>query len=122
MLEPLQVVRYHPGEKYEAHHDLFDLCDFPQKPRRHLTFLIYLNELPADSPGGETTFPRMRLAIRPEKNMALVFNDVLDSGMDDERSEHSGTPPSQGVKYAINCWIRAREARSSTLSALTGEW
>ena len=46
MLEPLQVVRYHPGEKYEAHHDLFDLCDFPQKPRRHLTFLIYLNNLP----------------------------------------------------------------------------
>ena len=28
MLEPLQVVRYHEGEKYEPHHDLFDLCDF----------------------------------------------------------------------------------------------
>ena len=25
-----QVVRYHPGEKYDPHHDLFDLCDFPQ--------------------------------------------------------------------------------------------
>ena len=73
-------------------------CDFPQKPRRHLTFLIYLNDLPADSPGGETTFPRMKLAIRPEKNMALVFNDVLDSGMDDERSEHSSTPPSPSPK------------------------
>ena len=101
-LEPLQVVRYHPGEKYEAHHDLFDLCDFPQKPRRHLTFLIYLNDLPEGSVGGETTFPRMHLAVRPEKHMALVFNDVLDNGMDDERSEHSGTAPSQGVKYAIN--------------------
>ena len=98
---PLQVVRYHPGEKYEPHHDLFDLCDFPQKPRRHLTFLIYLNDLPAGA-GGATTFPRLNLAVQPEKGMALVFNDVLDSGMDDERTEHSGTPPSSGVKYAIN--------------------
>ena len=109
MLEPLQVVRYHAGEKYEAHHDLFDLCDFPQKPRRHLTFLIYLNGL-SEGEGGETTFPRLNLAVRPEKGMALVFNDVLDNGMDDERTEHSGTPPIRegAVKYAINCWIRAR--------------
>ncbi len=107
MLEPLQVVRYHPGEKYEAHHDLFDLCDFPQKPRRHLTFLIYLNELP-DGAGGDTTFPRLNLRIKPTKYTALVFNDVLDNGMDDERTEHAGTAPASGVKYAINCWIRAR--------------
>ena len=109
MLEPLQVVRYHPGEKYEPHHDSFDLCDFPQKPRRHLTFLIYLNDMGAGD-GGETTFPRLGLAIRPEEGMALVFNDVVDNGMDDERTEHSGTPPLRegAVKYAINCWIRAR--------------
>jgi len=122
-LEPLQVVRYHPGEKYEAHHDLFDLCDFPQKPRRHLTFLIYLNDLP-DQAGGETTFPRLSLAVKPEKGTALVFNDVLDNGMDDERTEHSGTPPAKGVKYAINCWIRARESPRPTwrdaASALLG--
>ena len=31
---PLQVVRYFPGQKYDPHHDLFDICDFPQKPRR----------------------------------------------------------------------------------------
>ena len=58
--------------------------------------------------GGDTTFPRLQLSIRPRARTALVFNDVLDSGMDDERTEHSGTPPSSGVKYAINCWIRAR--------------
>jgi prolyl 4-hydroxylase len=113
MLEPLQVVRYHPGEKYEPHHDLFDLCDFPQKPRRHLTFLIYLNDLP-EGAGGETTFPRLHLSVKPEKHMALVFNDVLDNGMDDERTEHSGTPPTSGVKYAINCWIRARAMPART--------
>ena len=64
-LEPLQVVRYHPGQKYDPHHDLFDICDFPQKPRRHLTFLIYLNDLP-DGAGGDTTFPRLHLSIKPE--------------------------------------------------------
>lgn len=115
MLEPLQVVRYHPGELYEPHHDLFDLCDFPQKPRRHLTFLIYLNDLPPGA-GGETTFPRLSLRVAPEKHMALVFNDVLDNGMDDERTEHAGTPPSSGVKYAINCWIRARETDGGWLA------
>eukprot|EP00965_Chrysotila_dentata_P242756 6205031-Pleurochrysis_carterae.AAC.2 len=26
----VQIVRYHAGEKYEPHHDLFDICDFPQ--------------------------------------------------------------------------------------------
>ena len=36
-----------------------------QKPRRHLTFLIYLNDMP-DEHGGHTTFPRLNLRIRPK--------------------------------------------------------
>ena len=102
-----QVVRYQPGEKYEAHHDYFDLCDFEQRPRRHLTFLIYLNDLPGED-GGATSFPRLNVHVQPKARSALVFNDVLDNGMDDERTEHAGNPPARGVKYAINCWIRAR--------------
>ena len=82
-LEPLQVVRYHPGEKYEPHHDLFDLCDLPQKPRRHLTFLIYLNTMDENA-GAHTTFPRLKVSIPPKAGTALVFNDVLDNGHDDE--------------------------------------
>ena len=31
-----------------------------------------------------------------------------DNGHDDERTEHGGAAPATGVKYAINCWIRAR--------------
>ena len=75
----LQVVRYHPGEKYESHHDSFDLCDFAQRPRRHLTFLIYLNDLPGGG-AGHTSFPRLNLQIEPRARAALVFNDVLDNG------------------------------------------
>ena len=111
MLEPLQVVRYHPGEKYENHHDSFDLCDFEQRPRRHLTFLIYLNDLPGGG-AGHTSFPRLNLQLAPKARMALVFNDVLDNGQDDERTEHAGNAPARGVKYAINCWIRAGPVRS----------
>ena len=41
-----------------------------------------------------------------------MFNDVLDNGLDDERTEHGGSAPAEGVKYAINCWIRARKDRA----------
>ena len=61
----------------------------------------------------------MPLASRFLDRWSTAFSDlgflavwqVLDNGMDDERTEHSGTPPSKGVKYAINCWIRARSLR-----------
>ena len=70
-LEPLQVVRYHPGEKYEPHHDLFDLCDLPQKPRRHLTFLIYLNDM-EEGAGGTRPSRGSTSRSSPRKNGARL--------------------------------------------------
>ena len=70
----------------------------------------------AHGAGGLTTFPRLHVGVRPTAYTALVFNDVLDSGLDDERTEHSGTAPQEGVKYAINIWIRAPRARRRALT------
>ena len=47
--EPLQVVEYHPGGHYHAHHD-----SVPRRLPRYLTFLYYLTDVPS---GGETCFP-----------------------------------------------------------------
>ena len=40
---------------------------------------------------------------------AIVFNDCLDNGEEDQRSLHAGLPPANPdtVKYAINGWIRS---------------
>ena len=104
-LEPLQTVRYHPGEFYKPHHDYYNSCETWQAGNRHYTFLIYLNAVEA---GGETAFPRLNLTVMPHAYSALVFNNVLDNGEPDERSQHEGVAPSRGVKYAINGWVRSK--------------
>jgi prolyl 4-hydroxylase len=113
LIEPLQVVRYERGQKYEGHHDFFDVCDLEDKSengRRQVTFLIYLVDMPADENGGGTRFPELSIEVAPEQGSAIVFNDCFDNGEEDGRSLHAGQPPLQPgtVKYAINGWIRAR--------------
>lgn len=50
-VEPLQILRYQPGEEYRPHYDTLARM----QNQRVLTFLIYLNE---DYDGGETLFLR----------------------------------------------------------------
>ncbi|KOO30129.1 procollagen-proline dioxygenase [Chrysochromulina tobinii] len=112
-LEPLQVVRYERGQKYEGHHDYFDVCDLEDKTssgRRQVTFLIYLVDMPPGEEGGGTSFPDLNLEVRPEQGSAIVFNDCHDWGGEDGRSLHAGQPPvnPDTVKYAINGWIRSQ--------------
>ena len=112
LLEPLQVVRYERGQKYEGHHDFFDVCDVEDKVsngRRQVTFLIYLVGMPEGEAGGGTRFPDLKLEVRPEQGSAVVFNDCFDNGEEDGRTLHAGQPPVNPatVKYAINGWIRS---------------
>ena len=112
-IEPLQAVRYHPGEFYKPHHDYYNACETWQAGNRHFTFLIYLNQVEG---GGETSFPRLNITITPKAYSALVFNNCLDNGEPDERSLHEGVAPTSGTKYAINGWVRSKNLFSGRRS------
>ena len=107
--ERLQVVRYKPGQKYEAH---WDACwedhkcvEFlKQGGQRYATFLLYLND---DFTGGETEFPHRNIKIKPVKGKsALFFNLEKDNKTKLDDSFHAGLPPTSGIKWLCNVWIR----------------
>mmetsp|Transcript_24344 Transcript_24344/g.71332 ORF Transcript_24344/g.71332 Transcript_24344/m.71332 type:complete len:145 (+) Transcript_24344:2-436(+) len=115
-VEPLQLVKYVEGQKYEPHFDYGEACDFEEnldKGHRHVTMLVYLNSVP-DEWGGWTTFPKLQIKMSPQANAAIVFNDCHANGQEDPRTLHGGSPPTNGTKIAINVWIRAGTWRPPT--------
>jgi prolyl 4-hydroxylase len=100
--EPLQVLRYQPGEQYHAHSDA--LANFPPAQQRVLTFLVYLND---DYQGGETAFPAAGLKVRGQTGDGLLFRNASAAGVPDPRAIHAGLPVTEGVKYLASRWIRA---------------
>ena len=66
-IEPLQLVKYTAGQRYEPHFDYGEACDFEEnmgKGHRHVTMLVYLNNLPAGA-GGHTPFPKLNVQVDP---------------------------------------------------------
>ena len=107
--EQLQVVRYQPGQLYKAH---WDACyeegkcdDFMKRGgNRYATFLLYLND---DFTGGETFFPKRNKKIKPEKGKAALFFNLDQNNIDKlENSQHAGLPPTSGIKWMCNVWVR----------------
>jgi len=107
--EQLQVVRYQPGQLYKSHWDACyeeDKCvDFMKRGgNRYATFLLYLND---DFEGGETYFPLRNKKIIPEKGKAALFFNLDENNIDKlETSKHAGLPPTSGIKWMCNVWIR----------------
>lgn len=97
--EPLQILRYKPGQEYRAHFDAIGNAD----NQRILTFLVYLNE---DFEGGETYFLKPGLKVRGQKGDGLLFRNADLSGAPDLNSQHSGLPVTAGEKYLASRWIR----------------
>ena len=71
------------------------------------TVLIYLNSLPAGA-GGETRFPRLNTAFRPEQGKALVFFPCTTDGLLDPLALHSAEPVTLAgaSKHVAQIWIR----------------
>ena len=68
--------RYRNDEFYKPHYDAFDTASqdgrrFAQNGgQRVCTVLVYLNDVPN---GGETSFAKLGLRVRPRRGVALVF-------------------------------------------------
>ena len=97
--EPLQVLRYGPGQEYRPHIDAL-----PQgENQRIFTMLVYLNH---DYQGGETLFNRTGLAFRGDIGTALLFRNSLPDGSPDRKAQHAGLPVVCGEKFIASRWIR----------------
>lgn len=99
--EPLQILRYRPGEQYRSHLDFQPGAE----NQRMLTALIYLNE---GFEGGETSFVRAEIKVKARKGDALVFRSIGPDRRADPLSEHAGMPVTKGVKFLASRWIRER--------------
>eukprot|EP00439_Symbiodinium_sp_Y106_P031789 s3309_g3.t2 len=123
-VEALQLVRYRKGEQYSTHVDWGRQQDASLwlGGQRTATALIYLNNLP-DGCGGETSFDRLGVSVRPQAGAALVWPNVDVEGRPQDLVEHRALPLLCDVpKYAVNVWIR--EKISSTMLACNkaGKW
>jgi prolyl 4-hydroxylase len=99
--EPLQILRYRPGQQYHSHLDFIPGAD----NQRALTALIYLNN---DYEGGETAFVRTSLKVRGRKGDALIFRNIREDRSANPLSEHAGLPVVKGAKFLASRWIRER--------------
>mmetsp|Transcript_28871 Transcript_28871/g.73684 ORF Transcript_28871/g.73684 Transcript_28871/m.73684 type:complete len:352 (-) Transcript_28871:1276-2331(-) len=125
--EPIQVLRYVDGQKYDAHWDWFDDPvhheAYLRDGNRYATVLLYLAEV---EEGGETTLPlaeaideelqstegmsacatKMGLAVKPRKGDALLFFDMdIAGGKGDRKSLHASCPTLKGTKWTATKWI-----------------
>lgn len=108
-LERLAPVRYAPGEFFAEHHD---------GKTRPKTCLIYLNDLPNSRVlgDGDTYFPHLGISIVPRRGTLVMWGNATPEGLEDTRVAHAGRAPTQGVKYAMNCFFNDQVMRAPVLT------
>jgi prolyl 4-hydroxylase len=99
--EPLQIMRYRPGQQYRPHVDGVG----GGANKRVLTAIAWLND---DYEGGETAFTELGLTVRGRKGDLLVWRNLLDDGALDRGMRHAGLPVTRGAKYIASRWILQR--------------
>eukprot|EP00316_Scyphosphaera_apsteinii_P000268 CAMPEP_0119331566 /NCGR_PEP_ID=MMETSP1333-20130426/80828_1 /TAXON_ID=418940 /ORGANISM="Scyphosphaera apsteinii, Strain RCC1455" /LENGTH=1014 /DNA_ID=CAMNT_0007341197 /DNA_START=36 /DNA_END=3080 /DNA_ORIENTATION=+ len=100
--EPIQLVHYASGQRYDAHYD----WGVGSASTRFATVLIYLN-IPQE--GGLTAFPKATtsepLAVHPGLGGAILFYNILQDGNPDRDSLHAALPVIEGEKWLANVWV-----------------
>lgn len=99
--EPLQILRYRPGQQYKAHSDALPNA----VNQRICTALVYLND---DYAGGETHFLANGLKMRGAAGDAILFVNADRDGHPHADALHAGLPVTRGTKLLASRWIRAR--------------
>eukprot|EP00929_Paragymnodinium_shiwhaense_P080904 TRINITY_DN42233_c0_g2_i1.p1 TRINITY_DN42233_c0_g2~~TRINITY_DN42233_c0_g2_i1.p1 ORF type:complete len:344 (-),score=57.50 TRINITY_DN42233_c0_g2_i1:15-1046(-) len=122
--EPMQFVKYGPGELYTRHSDMVpEDVEKPCGPRL-LTFFMYLSD---GFKGGETAFPELGFKVTPKRGRAAAWTNsrVWVGGktgkmrwLPDSKANHESiaieSPPPGGdvvYKYAVNLWLHNSDLR-----------
>lgn len=92
LLAPLRIKRYLPaaGDGFQLHFD-----SIGEVANRYLVFLWYLNDV---EEGGETTFPRLGIKVRPRAGRLLVFPPYW-------MYQHTGNAPVSGEKFILSTYL-----------------
>ena len=107
--EPLQVLRYQEGEKYNIHHDFYDPNDKSHQVylknggNRRFSCLFYLND---DFEEGGTFFPHTNILVIPKKGNLVIWNNTNSKGIPNIISSHTAMPVKRGIKWALIIWVR----------------
>lgn len=130
-LEPLQLVKYGPGERYDFHTDWLSNPEYATSfngGNRMTSFFVYVH-VSNDTTGGGTNFPLVDpptdqrwcdlgfiecdepytngITFRPVEGNAIFWENLLpDSETGDSRTEHAGLPLTSGEKIGMNIWTR----------------
>jgi len=109
-IEPLQLVKYLPGEHYRSHFDGHreGRQGSYAGEQRMYTLLVFANDVPASDGGGYLHFPRLGLKILPQAGCGVLWRNTATTpdGHEelDPRSLHEGEAPLAAEKIAVNVW------------------
>jgi len=111
--EALGVLHYAVGERYAPHVDyipetLQNAEQLRLRGQRVRTLLVYLND---GFEGGATEFPHLKVAYKPPRGCALIFDSVKQDGSVDPMTLHAGASPTAGQKWVISKWFRNKALR-----------
>jgi len=108
-IEPLQLVKYTPGQYYGRHMDTHKeperLSSHNGEQRTH-TLLVFLTDVSPDDGGGHLHFPLLRLRFLPRAGSAVLWRNTRGvENKPDPNSLHEGEPPLKSEKIAMNVWV-----------------